>query len=196
MESKRLPLAGGCHCGATRYVLFLTLPAQHNESNPPKDREQRIGRCNCTTCHKLGLFHLKPADPSNDFLLLSPLDPFAELGDYLTGDKNIHFFFCKTCGAHCLSFCGDGQVVNIDAAALGLPSAAGNAPSKAWRATDNGPEEYGAFVSVNGHTIDAGQAFDMRELTEKKLVRYGDTYSDFGEGLPGRWDRPHDHGSY
>ncbi|TQW01114.1 hypothetical protein V2A60_002128 [Cordyceps javanica] len=200
MEPRKVPLVGGCHCGATRYVLFLTLPAPHTESNPPKEGEQRISRCNCTTCHKMGLFHLKPADPVGDFLLLRPLDPYAALGDYLTDDKVIHFLFCRTCGVRCFSTNAVGEVVGIDAAALGLPggAAGADAPTEAWKAVEGtGPPEYGTFVSVNGYTIDAGQdAFDMRELTEKKRVRYLDTFSEIGKELPCRWDRPHEHGSY
>lgn len=198
MESRKVPLAGGCHCGATRYVLFFTLPAPHNESNPPKEGEQRISRCNCTTCHKMGLFHLKPADAAADFLLLRPLDPYAALGDYLTEDKEIHFLFCKTCGVRCLSTNATGEVVNVDAAALRLPDAGSGAPTKAWRAIKgSGHPDYGTYVSINAHTVDAGQPeFDMRELTESKCVRYVDTYSDTGKELPGRWDKPHDHGCY
>ncbi|KAL7929714.1 DUF636 domain-containing protein [Trichoderma chlorosporum] len=199
-EPKKVPLSGGCHCGATRYVLNLTLPAPHNQSNPPQQGDQKIYRCNCTTCHKLGLFHLKPADPHNDFLLLSPLDPLTQLGDYLTFNRDIHFFFCKTCGVHCLTFCGAGEVVDIDVAAMELPEAArtGSEPTKAWRAIrGDGSLESDAFVTVNGHTIDAGQpAFDMRELTEKKSVYYLNTFSDLGKGSTARWDRPHDQGCY
>lgn len=202
MESRKVPLLGGCHCGATRYVLFFTLPAPHTESSPPKEGEQRISRCNCTTCHKMGLFHLKPADPAADFLLLRPLDPYADLGDYLTEDKEIHFFFCKTCGVRCLCTNAAGEVVDVDAAALGLPpdsgASGGAAPTRAWRAIKgSGAPEYGTYVAVNGHTVDADQAdFDMRDLTEKKCVRYLDTYNEIGKDLPTRWDRPHDHGCY
>lgn len=202
MEPRKVPLTGGCHCGATRYVLYLTLPAPHNESNPNQKGDQRIARCNCTTCHKMGLFHLTPADAQDDFLLLSPLDPFTELGDYLTFDKEIHFFFCKTCGVRCLTYTGLGEVIDIDeASARELPEAAkagGVAPTKAWRAIrGSGSPEFGTFINVNGHTIDAGQPeFDMRELTEKKNVRYLDTFSEWGEGMPSRWDRPQEHGCY
>ncbi|KAJ6781234.1 hypothetical protein PWT90_05097 [Aphanocladium album] len=197
MESKKIPLFGGCHCGATRYVLFLTLPAPHDETSPWKEGDQKIYRCNCTTCHKMGLFHLKPADTTDDFLLLSPLDPYTELGDYLTDDKEIHFFFCKTCGVRCFSTNATGELVDVDAKELGLPEGK-NVPAKAWRAVrGSGHPEYGTFVNANGHTIDADQAeFDMRDLTEKKRVRYVDTYSEYGKGVPGRWSRPHEHGSY
>ncbi|OAA60097.1 DUF636 domain-containing protein [Cordyceps fumosorosea ARSEF 2679] len=196
MEPRRAPLHGGCHCGATRYVLFLTLPAPPPDpsSPPPGAGQQRFQRCNCTTCHKMGLFHVKPASAARDFLLLRPLDPYAALGDYLTDDKEIRFFFCRTCGVRCFSTNATGEVVGVeDAAALGLP-----ARTRAWRAVEgSGAPEYGTFVSVNGHTVDADQTeFDMRELTEKRCVRYLDTFSEHGKGQPGRWDRPHDHGCY
>lgn len=198
MESKKIPLVGGCHCGATRYVLFFTLPTPFNEANPPKQDDQKVFRCNCTSCHKMGNFHLWPEDMINDFLLLSPLDPANELGDYLTGDNEIHFYFCKTCGVRCFTYNGLGAPVDIDAEALGLPEAAikGPRPTKAWKATPGTGAEWGLRLLVNGHSIDAGQGFSMRELTEKKCVRYLDTFSDWGKGEPPRWDRPQEEGCY
>ncbi|KAJ3484208.1 hypothetical protein NLG97_g7113 [Lecanicillium saksenae] len=197
MEPRKIPLFGGCHCGATRYIIFLTLPAPHNESNPFKPGEQKIYRCNCTICQKASIFSVRPADPTDDFLLLSPLDPYTSLGDYLTDDKEIHFFFCKTCGVRCFSTNATGELVDVDTAALGLPEGK-NAPARAWRAVrGSGHPEYGTFVNVHGNTIDPDHTeFDMRELTETKRVQYFENYSEPREGPSGRWDRPHVHGCY
>ncbi|KAJ2975950.1 hypothetical protein NQ176_g5228 [Zarea fungicola] len=190
----RRALTGSCHCGSTRYVLFLQLPATSNESCPPREGEQKIQRCNCTTCHKLGHFHLKPANPFTDFMLLSPLDPFESLGDYRTSDQLLHFFFCKTCGVRCLIFYGSGETVDIDLGAAGVKGYEVGNTTRVWRAKDVPP---GTYISVNGHTIDAGQdGFDMRELTEKKNVMYIDNYFEGEKKRPARWDGPHPDGSY
>lgn len=193
-QPTRTALVGGCHCGSTRYVLFLTLPAPGSESHPPQEHDQRIQRCNCTTCHKMGHFHLKPSNPFADFMLLSPLDPFASLSDYLTSDRNLHFFFCKTCGVRCLIFYGVGETVDVDLGALGVKGFEAGTTTRVWRAKDVPP---GTYISVNGHTVDAGQpGFDMRELTEAKSVMYLDNYFEGAMKRPTRWDAPHPDGSY
>ena len=209
----RKPLTGSCHCGFIRYILFLTLPNPFSETNPPSASDQLILRCNCTTCHKLGALHIKPADVTRDFLLLSPLDPFTELGDYTTNDAEIHFFFCKVCGVRCFSLTGGCETAEVDLAALGaLPNTATTTPggvetetetkTKVWRATEQGgnPEYGGTKVMVNALTVDAGQeslGFDLRVFTEKRQVKYADTLPDKVEdSLPARWDRPHLGGCY
>ncbi|KND88893.1 hypothetical protein TOPH_06423 [Tolypocladium ophioglossoides CBS 100239] len=195
----RVPFTGSCHCGAIRYILFLTLPHPHSETLPPPKGVQRFYRCNCTVCHKMGHMHIRPASPTDDFLLLSPLDPFRDLGDYQCYDKVLHFFYCKTCAVRCFIFGGEGEVVDVDLAALGV-SGAGQAGkgTKAWRPKrDGGRPKYGNYLSVNGHSVDAGQkGFDMRELTDKKYVLYCDCLSDKAQEAPARYGRPQDYGSY
>lgn len=147
----------------------------------------------------MGIFHIEVGDINRDFLLLSPTDPMTDLGDYLTGVKELHFFFCKTCAVRCFLFDGESEVVDVDLAELGVPGY-GNPGSKTtvWRATyQNGHPVHGPYLSVNTHTIDADQnLFDMRDLTEKKQVRYLDNLSDVGKTLPVRWDRPQFGGCY
>ncbi|TQS33182.1 hypothetical protein Golomagni_06481 [Golovinomyces magnicellulatus] len=179
---------GGCHCGQVRYTLHLTLPHTPNPTpSAPPSGTQRIYRCNCTTCHKMGQFHIRPQSPTDDFLLLSPLDPFT-LGDYITGDKVLHFFFCKQCGVRPFIFAGDGEVVDSEVDGKIV---------QAWRPKRGGGHpEYGNYLSVNGHTIDAEQEFDMRELTEKKVVLYCDCYSDEKDEAPFTYERPQINGCY
>lgn len=182
-------LQGGCHCGHVRYTLNLSLP--HTPSTTPSappSGAQHIYRCNCTICHKSGQFHVRPKSPTDDFLLLAPLEPFEDLGDYVTGDKILHFFFCKVCGVRPFIFAGDGEVVDAQVDGKQV---------KAWRPKRGGGHpEYGNYLSVNGHTIDAGQQFDMRDLTETKVVLYYDYYSDEKDGAPMTYQRPQKHGSY
>lgn len=195
----KVALTGSCHCGTTRYILFLTLPHPSSETLPPPKGVQRFYRCNCTACHKMGHMHICPASPTDDFLLLSPLDPFRDLGDYQCYDKMFHFFYCKTCAVRCFIFAGEGEVVNVDVAELGVPFVGEvGKETKAWRPErDGGHPQYGNYLSVNGHSVDAGQkGFDMRELTDNKFVMYCDCLSGEAHEAPARYDRPQDNGAY
>ncbi|KAK3180736.1 hypothetical protein K4F52_007953 [Lecanicillium sp. MT-2017a] len=143
-----------------------------------------------------GALHIKPGNIT-DFMLLSPLDPFTEMGDYLTNDAEIHFFFCKVCGVRCFSLYGNSETAEVDLAELGVAGYEAGKLTRVWRATGG---VAGTRVLANALTIDAGQeglGFDLRVLTEKKQVKYVDTLPEKVEdSLPGRWDRPHHGGCY
>ncbi|POR32201.1 DUF636 domain-containing protein [Tolypocladium paradoxum] len=195
--SARHALNGSCHCGALRYIVFLTLPHPHPGGQAPPRGSQRFYRCNCTICHKAGFFHVRVASSADDFLLLAPLDPLADLGDYLWQKKRLHFLYCRTCATRCFIFVGDGEVVDVDLAQLGVAgeTAEPGNRTRVWRVKRDGAHpDYGTYLSVNGNTIDAGQAFDMRELTDKKIVQYYDYLHD--DAAAGRYDRPHPGGCY
>ena len=191
--SLRAPLRGSCHCGFIRYILFLTLPHPHPGGVRGPEGSQIFRRCNCTTCHKMGSFHVRPVSNHNDFLLLSPLDPANELTNYTHGDKEINFLFCPTCGVRVFAFSDEAATQDVDLAALGVPGYEAGKLTKIWRLM--GEPDYGNRLIVNGHSIDAGQGFDMRDLVEKKQVLYID-FLDHENPLPARYERPHDNGCY
>ncbi|GAO15627.1 uncharacterized protein UV8b_04806 [Ustilaginoidea virens] len=199
-KPSRQPVTGSCHCRAVQYVAFLTLPPVHNESSPPARTDQRIYRCNCTICQKTGFLHVRVADRTDDFLLLAPLDPLRDLGDYRFDGKMLHWLFCKTCGVRCFTFMGAGEVVEADLAALGVPGYAGKGKTtRVWRAArEGGHPEYGTYISINGHTVDHScRAFDARALHEQGSVQYLDYLCPGGqERGPDRYGRPHEGGAY
>jgi hypothetical protein len=94
LPSKRT-FTGSCHCGFVRYEAALSSPS------PPGPHV--ASRCNCTICLKTGYtgFHLAP----DDFTLRSPAS-FDELSDYQFRSKDIHRYFCKTCG---VQVCSSGK---------------------------------------------------------------------------------------
>src|ERR1700753_1216106 len=113
VNDARRHFKGSCHCGATKYVLWATFPPpskQVQRPYGPAPNEVRVYKCNCTICHKGGIFHLRLPNGPEDFVLLSPLDPSKELGDYRCASGRLQFFFCKTCGIRCFTFRGDGEV--------------------------------------------------------------------------------------
>jgi hypothetical protein len=150
-------------------------------------------------CHKAGFFHVRVANPTDDFLLLSPLNPLEELGDYLIHKKRLHWLYCKTCGVRCLIFMGTGEVVDLDLAGLDVPGHTEHGKKvRVWRARkDGGHPEFGTYLSANGNTVDASSTlFDMRALVEQKCVQYYDFLAEDDERRPVRYGEPHPGGCY
>jgi hypothetical protein len=204
----RRPFKGSCHCGVTRYIIFLTLP----HTPPPEDAPfpgpspaQAFYRCNCTICQKMGFFHMRVPFAPDDFLLLSPLDPFAVLGNYQRLQKQLNFLFCKTCGTRCMTFMGEGEVIDVDLTELGVEPGFGlkdeQTKTKVWRPKRDGWKEgkvNGCYLSVNGQSVEAGQeGFDLIEFVDKKWVLYYDYLElDGTEAKPQRYGKPHEYGTY
>jgi hypothetical protein len=70
---------GSCHCGAVRYRVTMNL--------------ESAVTCNCSICSRTGaMLAFAPADR---FVLESGRE---SLSDYQFGRKNIHHYFCRTCG--------------------------------------------------------------------------------------------------
>ncbi|CAI6093363.1 unnamed protein product [Clonostachys chloroleuca] len=194
---QRRPFKGSCHCGATRYIAFLTFP--HNPPQSRKHGEQSFYRCNCSICHKSGFLHARLNSSPDDFLLLSPLDPFQDMGDYQCDEKLLHFFYCRVCATRCFIFMGEGELIDVDLAELGFGE---TGIVKAWRPKKDGWQEgklkHGCYLSVNATSLEPGQeGFDLREWTERKWTAYLDVLraGEPGAGLP-TYERPHPGGSY
>lgn len=77
---------GSCHCGFITYDVKLELP-----ENPV------ASRCNCRVCLKSGYTGIRTS-PEN-FILKTPSNK-ADLPDYQWRSKEIHRYYCKTCGVH------------------------------------------------------------------------------------------------
>ena len=183
----RRPYHGSCHCGHVRYIVFLTLPPAAPDETTEEIPSVRLYKCNCTPCHKMGIFHVRVPNSPNDFYLLSPVDK-AGLSDYLCSDKELHWLFCSNCGVRCFIFEGESEVADVDLEAeMGKESKAKK--TKVWKCKAEGWKEGKAsYLSVNALTIEAGQeGFDLREAVDKKWVAYLDclNYKD-----DDRWDYP------
>jgi len=202
-EPARRPFTGSCHCGKTKYIVFLTIP----HTPPPLSSlhlpGQKMYKCNCTNCQKAAYLHLRLDNAAADFLLLSPLDPRESLGDYRCNTGEFHFFFCKSCGGKCFLFCGGHEVaevplddIGIDAGKLGDGVQVGDGKIKVWRGKQGVFDESKrmGFLSVNAHTLDAGQeGMDLREWHEKGWILYLDGLA--GKGKP-QYGTAHEGGVY
>lgn len=199
----RKPYHGSCHCGATRYLIFLTLP----HTAPPAAAKfppaagtpvpQMLYRCNCTICQKTGFFHVRVPFAPDDFFVLSPGDPLVEQGDYQRGAKKLHFLFCKGCGVRTFTFMGEGERVVVDLGALGVE---GEGVREVWRPKREGWVEgraNGTYLSVNGQTVEAGQGVDLGRWVDERGVLYYD-YLELGgvDAKAARYEGPHEYGCW
>lgn len=169
--------------------LYLTLPPPLIDANPPSHSSTvRIRKCNCSTCHKMGFFHVRPMDPPNDFQLLSPSDP-SQLGDYTCYSKRIHWYFCSKCGVRCFSFSGDGET--SEAEVDGETRKVWAPKVELWKGMDRGGTSY---LSINAQTLEAGQVgLNLLEWTEKQWIAYMDYLHLVGEP---RLKEPYPGGTY
>lgn len=203
----RRPFHGSCHCGSVKYIIFLTLPHKPPSSAtvPPTDSsrsEQEFYRCNCKACQKASHFHIRTAWAPEDFMLLSPLDPMAELGDYTCNQGLIHWLFCKKCAGRCFLFAGKGETAEVDLDEMGVKDGDGGKMGKRtiWRAKSEGWDEQsesGCYLSVNGYTVDPGQeGFELGEFTANRCVAYVDCLELEGPEREPRYDKPYKGGAF
>lgn len=75
-----MKVEGGCHCGAVRFAVDISPPAE-------------LLICNCSICSMSGFRHLIVGD--KDFTLLSGEDA---LTTYKFGTGKAEHLFCSTCG--------------------------------------------------------------------------------------------------
>ena len=167
-QESRRPYHGSCHCGHIRYIAYLTFPSSSIKPSQPPTGTSRIYKCNCTTCRKMGLFHVRPIDPPADFQLLSPLNPTSGgLQDYQCFAKKTHWYFCPTCGVRCFGFNNTGEVRTEDVG--GEKKEVWGFKRKEW---DEAEKKY---LTVNALTLEPKQeGFDLREWVDKGWVAYYD----------------------
>jgi hypothetical protein len=137
-----------------------------------------------------------------DFMLLSPLDPMAELGDYTCNSGLIHWLFCKKCGGRCFLFAGKGETAEVDLDEMGVKDRDRGKMGKRtiWRPKAEGWDEQresGCYLSVNGYTVDSGQeGFELGEFTANKWVGYVDCLELNGPEREPRYDKPYNGGAF
>lgn len=199
----RRPYTGSCHCGTIRYIVYLTLPHTPPSPSDLRDqdgrRRQVFYRCNCTTCQKAGVLHMRLPSPPDDFVLLAPLDPLRELADYQCFERRLHWLFCRTCGVRCFTFDGIGEVRDmvVPETQTAAGAAAAGETVATWRPERGWVEDGKRYLSVNAYTLDAGQeGVDLREWTEKKWVMYLDCFTGQDGPMERTYERPFAWGAY
>ncbi|KAF2472714.1 uncharacterized protein BDR25DRAFT_11134 [Lindgomyces ingoldianus] len=192
---------GSCHCGSIKYQIRLTFPPSLTDKDPAA-KTIRIYKCNCSTCQKMGYFHLRPINASDDFILTSP-STIEELGDYRCFDRKVGWYFCKTCGVRTFGLGGEWEQVELDVEKwAGKEDGEGQA-QKVWKTKPmdikkvvDGKEvtKSAHYVSVNAVTLEAGQeGADLRKWHEQGWIFYVDS-KNHKEAM--RFGEPHEGGMY
>ncbi|EAW15032.1 uncharacterized protein ACLA_004460 [Aspergillus clavatus NRRL 1] len=182
-EKSCLPYRGSCHCGCIQYIAIIPLPpAVALGSDQPVSSRARFYKCNCSTCQKMGYFHLRLPDAANQFFVLSPSD-LGLLGDYRCQSGRVQWLFCPKCGVRCFAVAGPWKQDTIDRELvdMALPKNGDDEanPVSVWRMDPAlYQERVTGYVSLNALTIDQDQAhgttLDLRELVDRKWVEYLD----------------------
>lgn len=188
---------GSCHCGNVKYQVRLTLPPLITAERTAKT--VRIYKCNCTTCHKMGMFHCRPINLTEDFILTTPAP--SELGDYRVYDKKIGWFFCKSCGVRTFGLGGAWEETEINVDEWAGRERTEEGTEKVWKtkgallqATSDSGEKITRdmhYVSVNAVTL---EGVDLREWHEKGWIFYVDSLQSPREDP--RYGKPHVGGMY
>lgn len=196
-QSKAYP--GSCHCGAVQYQVRLSFPPVHDR----QAKSIRLYKCNCTTCHKMGFFHCRPIDPSEDFILTSPTNP-DKLGDYRAFSKTQGWYYCKSCGVRVFGIAAKWEQADVGVGKWAGSKAAGDDDTlqsvlrtKATTRTRvvDGKEvtQDDHYLSVNAVTLESSDEIDLRMWHEKGWVMYVDCRNRTG---PPRLEKPYEGGMY
>ncbi|KAJ1706019.1 hypothetical protein AFGD_011563 [Aspergillus flavus] len=205
-QPSSLPYHGSCHCGFIRYIAIIPMPpAVALGADATKGPHLRFYKCNCTTCQKMGLFHMRLPDAPNQFFLLCPQDRDS-LANYKCQNGHINWFFCPTCGVRCFATVPHWKQDQIDiekiSAAvpkLDLPGVEESTKTvTVWRMDpDTFQEDVTGYLTINALTIDQDQAhgknIDLRQLVDNKWVQYSDWNMRQHES---RYDYPQERGTW
>jgi hypothetical protein len=197
---------GSCHCGLIKYIIYLRLPLPTAVPPSNSDAErlkalagQDIYRCNCTTCHKMGIFHLRLADGPGDFAVLSPLLPdgsglkMEEVGDqerglrtYRCARKTQDWYFCGECGVRTFTIRGDFEPATvIFPVSLLDPNSveSGEKEVPIWRPKREGWKgSRPSYLSINATSLDVDQkGLDLRTLHKNGWVGYCEYLRETGQ---------------
>jgi hypothetical protein len=196
-QFERRPYHGSCHCGTVKYIVFLNLPTVNSVAPDATTMQDQSGlqmyKCNCTVCHKMGIFHLRLRDAPNDFYLLSPSDPTiagSGVASYRCNAMASVWYFCTTCGVRCFTLRGNSEIEEVELE--GKKVKVWKAATEGWREA-SGPRPRPSYFSINAITLDVGQkGLDLRQWHENGWIRYVDSL----DGTVGAWEKPQRGGTY
>lgn len=194
---------GSCYCGKVQYRLKLKFPP--DMSSTQSGKTIRIYKCNCTTCQKMGFFHCRPINPSQDFILTSPA-AISELGEYRVYSKKHGWYFCKECGVRVVGTGGVWEQANIDVDKwAGVEKKSEHEKlQRVWKTKGNdvtaivdGVEASKPYyLSINATTLDQGDEVDLAKWHEQGWIYYVENLRQDKKGLQMQLGKPYEGGMY
>jgi len=150
----------------------------------------------------MGLFHLRPINPTSDYILTSPTN-IDHLGEYRCFAKKHGWYFCKTCGVRVLGLGGEWEQVELDVGEWAGTKKEGDEEKleKVWRTKGKqGTKEVDGttvkkpyYLSVNAVTLEPSEEIDLRKWHEKGWIFYVETRRQDGTPIG---MKPHEGGMY
>lgn len=130
----------------------------------------------------MGLFHCRPIDPAEDFILLSP-DSIEKLGDYRTSSKKQGWYFCKLCGVRIVGLGGDWEQVSLDVEhwAGVKPEPDEEKIQRVWKTKgktittkidDKDVTKPFHYLSVNAVTLEPSEDIDLKRWHDERWIFY------------------------
>jgi hypothetical protein len=151
-----------------------------------------------TRSMQLNMFHTRPAEPENDFIVTSPAK-IEDLGKYNAFGGPHNWYFCKNCGAQCFGVGANWvqEELNVGEWAGGEPEGSSQKVSRTTALTDrlNSRGHPVHYVSANAVTI---EGVDLIEWHEKKWIFYVENrVAEKGKANSSmRFGKPHPRGCY
>ncbi|KAL5116184.1 hypothetical protein ACEQ8H_005961 [Pleosporales sp. CAS-2024a] len=182
---------GSCHCGRVQYQVKLKFPPILDDL----DRTDTISiyKCNCSTCQKMGYFHLRPINPTEHYILLSPKPE--ELGDYRCFEKKHGWYFCKHCGVRIVGLGGSWEPMEIHVDEWAGTKEGQDTRTQTVYKTVAPPGKKMYYLSVNATSLEPSEDVDLIKWHENGWIFYVECRTrEYGE--PPRFGRPYAGGMY
>lgn len=174
---------GSCHCGEIQYQVKLKFPPIHDFAVD----SVRIYKCNCTLCQKMGYFHCRPINPTEDYILTSPTN-IEELGEYRCNKKKHAWYFCKKCGVRVLGVNATWEQIDLDVENWAGTKGEGEPEKlqKVWKTkgesrtfTLGGKTLTGPYyLSVNAVTLEPSEDIDLVKWHDNGWLFYVENFHD------------------
>lgn len=148
----------------------------------------------------MGMFHCRPVDGYEDFVLTSP-STIEELGDYRAFSGRLGWYFCKKCGVRTFGMGGEWVQEELDVDKWAGREGTDGTPQKVWRLKQSDSVMgYGGkplhIVTVNAVTL---EGVDLIEWKKKNWIFYCENVKRTEDTPPGeglRFGEPFPGGYY
>jgi hypothetical protein len=141
----------------------------------------------------MGMFHCRPDDSANDFIVTSPAN-IEDVGEYRCFSEKIGWYFCKRCGVRTFGMGGEWAPDELDVAAWASGEEGHGTLQKVFKTIPSSGGQQVHYVSVNGTTLDD---IDLVDVYDQGWVYYiGLKDKKKGEHPPMRFKKPFEGGCY